>query len=85
MRIQARFSLTEDTRTLSYQRNSEGQWVMVEGARVKLSAVQGEPFGSATPSGSMDMVIVNPEALAVFREAPIGQTFDVFIVPVEKE
>ncbi len=34
-----------------------------------LSASQGEPFGSATPSGSIKMTIVNPEAQKVFVDA----------------
>jgi hypothetical protein len=58
---------------------------MVPAARVKLGAVAGEPFGSATPSGTIEMVIVNPEALALFREAALGQEFDVFIAPAAVE
>jgi hypothetical protein len=84
MSVHARFRLAEDTRVNWNQRNEEGQWVMVPAARIKLGVVAGEPFGSATPSGSMEMVIVNPEALRIFREAELGQEFDVFISPVEE-
>ena len=84
-RIHARFRLTEDTRIWCHQSQGEGKWALVTGARVKLSPVQGEPFGSATPSGSMDMTIVNQDAVAVFREAEIGQEFDVLITPVVKK
>jgi hypothetical protein len=84
MKIHARFRLAEDARTSSQQRNEEGQWVMAPAAHVKLGAVTSEPFGNATPSGSMDMVIINPAALQIFREAEIGQEFDVIITPVQK-
>ncbi|MGH2478513.1 MAG: hypothetical protein ACRDHW_02510 [Ktedonobacteraceae bacterium] len=71
-------------RTSHHTRNATtGEWEVVEAARVKLGAVQGEPFGSATPSGSLDMVIVNPAALKIFREAKLGQEFDVLFSPVE--
>src|SRR6266568_3222153 len=56
MQIQARFCLGEVTRCKMYAPNPEGkdkQWVPVEGVRVKLSPVTGEPFGSATPGGSL--------------------------------
>ncbi len=36
---------------------------------VELSASQGEPFGSATPSGQTQMTIVNPDAQQVFVQA----------------
>lgn len=39
----------------------------VVGRRVKLMAVTGEPFGQATPSGSVDMLIVNPDAANQFE------------------
>jgi len=55
----------------------DGKWGSIEGLRVKLQPVQGEPFGSATPSGQLEMVIANPEAAAVFSEADLGQEFDV--------
>lgn len=37
------------------------------GRRVKFSGVQGEPFGKATPSASLDMLILNPEASNQFE------------------
>ena len=58
------------------------QWVQVEGVRVKLSPVTGEPFGSATPGGTFEMVIANPEAAAFFLDAPLDQQFDVLISAV---
>lgn len=36
---------------------------------IELGASQGEPFGSATPSGSIKMTIANPEAQKVFLDA----------------
>lgn len=41
--------------------------------QVKLTAVKGEPFGSATPNGEITMTLVNPNA---FQFAP-GEEFDV--------
>jgi hypothetical protein len=83
--IHARFQLHEDTRVSYYQENKEtGKWEYAEAARVKLLPVQGEPFGSATPSGSLEMVIMNPAALAIFRQAKLGQEFDFIISPVKK-
>jgi hypothetical protein len=56
-----------------------------EALRVKLAAVQGEPFGPATPQGSLDMLIVNPAAAAVFHEAKIGQMFDLLFTRHDEE
>ncbi len=86
MQIQARFCLGEVTRCKMYAPNPEGkdkQWVMVEGVRVKLSPVTGEPFGSATPGGSLEMVIANQEAANAFLNAPLGQEYDMLFTPRE--
>ena len=79
MQIQARFRLDEVTRIKMYSlaKESDGsKWVPVEGVRVKLFPVQGEPFGSATPGGELMMVIANPEVIAEFHNAPLGQEYD---------
>ncbi len=75
--VHARFYLTEVTRT-PYYTGGETK----EADRVKMGAAQGEPFGPATPQGSIDMLIVNPEAAKVFLNAPIHQQFDILITPV---
>ena len=80
MKVHARFKLYEDARASSY---SGGGYVSA--ARVKLSAVQGPPFGTATPQGQIDMLIANPEAVALFRDAPLGSEFDVVFSLVEPE
>lgn len=89
MRIHARFSLQETTRIKMYAPPkaplpSGEKWELVHGVRVKLSPVQGEPFGSATPGGNLEMVIANPEAAKFFHEVELGQEFDVLFTPVEK-
>jgi hypothetical protein len=82
--VHARFRLDTDSRLTHYQKNREtGNYEAVEAAQVKLGAVQGEPFGSASPSGSMEMVIVNPEAIRLFREAELGQEYDLYISAVK--
>ena len=79
MQVHARFYLSEDAR-VSYWTNGG----YVDAARFKFAAVKGEPFGPATPQGQIDMLIVNPEALALFRGADLGQEFDVVFSLVEK-
>ncbi len=84
MQIQARFRLDEVTRINMYSlaKESDGsKWVPVEGVRVKLFPVQGEPFGSATPGGELMMVIANPEAASEFHNAPLGQEYDALFTP----
>lgn len=77
MNIHARFRLDQVTRMRGYYKSPEEQEAkQVEGAYIELSAVQGEPFGSATPSGSVKMGIVNPTAAQVFFDAPIHAEFD---------
>lgn len=44
---------------------------VVDGVMVSLRAAQGEPFGEATPSGSISMSIHNPSAAQVFLDAPM--------------
>lgn len=79
MQVHARFYLTEDAR-VSYWNNGG----YIDAARFKLAAVKGEPFGPSTPNGTIEMLIVNPEASAVFRNVPLGKEFDVFFSPVEE-
>ena len=86
MQIHARFRLDEVTRVKMYAPAKEplpdgSKWEHVPGVRVKLSPVQGEPFGSATPGGQLEMLIANPEAAKVFDDAPIHQEFDVVFTP----
>lgn len=82
--IHARFRLEKVTRGTGYfkEPGSTEDPHVVEAASVSLSAVQGEPFGAYTPSGKVEMFIVNPAASQVFFEAPIGQEFDVLISPL---
>lgn len=81
--IQARFILNEATRIHCHRQQEKGsEWERTEGVRVKLSPATGEPFGSATPGGSLEMIIANPEAAKIFNDAPIGQEFGFLITPV---
>ncbi len=83
--VHARFRLDQVTRGIGYYKApGEEEFTQVETANVKLDAVQGPPFGSATPSGSIQMFIVNPGASAMFLEAKIGQEFDVLFSPVQE-
>lgn len=77
--VHARFHLIEVTRT-RYWADGKAH----EAARVEFGAVQGEPFGPATPQGNFKALIVNPSAAKVFLDAPIGQEFDFIISPVKK-
>lgn len=62
MKILAKFSL----HSIAQQRHwSEPGYA----TQVSFSAVQGEPFGSATPTGSIQMLIVNPDAQKFFADA----------------
>ena len=45
--------------------------------------MSGEPFGSATPGGQLEMVIANQQAAQMFTSAAIDQEFDFLISPVE--
>lgn len=84
--VQARFRLDRVTRAQSYYKApGEQEAKSVESAYVVLNAVPGEPFGAATPTGHLEMIVVNPTAAAVFFNAPIGQDFDLFIAPRESE
>lgn len=84
--VHARFRLGEDARVPCHQpkKDGTGGWEQFEGLRVKLFPVTGEPFGSATPSGELTMVIANPEAAKIFKEAELGQEYDVIFSPVQK-
>lgn len=62
MKVLAKFSL----HAIAQQRHwSEPGYA----TQVTFSAVQGEPFGSATPSGQITMLIVNPDAQKFFADA----------------
>jgi hypothetical protein len=85
-KIHARFKLGEDARVPLHQQKKDGSggWEQVNGLRVKMYPVQGEPFGSATPGGELNMVLANPAAIKIFKEAEIGQEYDVIFTPVHK-
>ncbi len=55
-----------------------------EALRVKFAPVQGEPFGTATPQGTLEMLIANSAAAKVFHDAPMGQKFNIEINAVEE-
>lgn len=82
--VQARFRLDQVTRGQGYfkEPSSTEEPRSVEAAHVVLRAVQGAPFGAYTPSGKLDMFIINPIASQMFFDASIGQEFDCFISPV---
>jgi len=86
MNVQARFCLSQVNRAQGYYKApDEQEAVSVESAYVILNGVQGDPFGAATPSAKLEMLIVNPTAAAVFFNAPIGQEFDVLFTFRENE
>ena len=49
--------------------------------RVRMSAVSGEPFGTLTPNGSVDMLIINQEAAKYFE---LEGEYEVIFKRVEK-
>lgn len=91
--VHARFRLDQVNRSRGYYSvpgendtiRATGPAKAVEAAYVTLGAVKGEPFGSASPSGKLEMLIVNPVAAQTFFDAPIGQEFDILISPVKEE
>lgn len=87
MKVHARFRLDQVNRAQSWYKvpGSTEEAKPVESASVRLNAVQGEPFGAATPTGRIEMTIVNPAAAQMFFDAPIGQEFDIFFSPVEQQ
>jgi hypothetical protein len=84
MSVHARFRLDQINRARAFYKAPESteSAQSVESAYVHLNAVQGEPFGAATPTGHMEMLIVNPAASQMFFDASIGQEFDLLIAPV---
>lgn len=84
--VHARFRLDQVNRARSFYKahGSAEPAQSVESAHIILNAVQGEPFGAATPTGRVEMLIVNPAASKMFFEAAIGQEFDFLISPVEQ-
>lgn len=82
--IHGRVILQEVTRTHCYRLKNK-EYRLVEGVRIKLTPTGEEPFGSATPGGQLEMVIVEPASVKIFNDAPIGQAFDVVFSPVEEE
>jgi hypothetical protein len=79
--VQARFFLQE-VRRIPYYTSGKGDHT--EAVNIKLVPVQGEPFGPATPQGTIEMLIVNPGAAQMFLDAPILQQFDILISPAQK-
>lgn len=63
-RVHARFYVQSHTRTTGFGMGGKDM-----ADQFDLYGVKGEPFGSATPSASMKMAILNPEAAKLFIEA----------------
>lgn len=71
------FVLQEVTRVLTSRlREGSPGYEQLEGLRVKAFATSKPPFGAATPMGSLEIVIANPDACKIFRDAPIGSEID---------
>lgn len=74
-KVLAKFRITslKSQRNADYDKNPEtGNFEPVrayEAAVVDLQAVQGEPFGKYTPTGTIQMTINNEAAARIFREA----------------
>jgi hypothetical protein len=83
--VHARFKLDKVTRGQGFfkEPGSTSEPRVIEAAHVILSAVPGDPFGAYTPTGKLDMFIVNPAASKMFFDAPIGQEFDLLLSPVQ--
>lgn len=45
------------------------KWATEGAVSLRFDAVQGEPFGPATPSAFVQMLVQNPAAAAIFKEA----------------
>jgi len=77
--IEARFLLTELTYVPNWNAND---YKTAKAVKVRFAAAKHGTFGKATPSGSIEMLINNPGAYAIFEkafneaatfsEAPIG-------------
>ncbi len=86
MSIHARFRLDQVNRSRGFYKEPGAQEAKSgEAAYVHLNGVQGEPFGSATPSAHLEMLIVNPAAAQVFFDARIGQEFDMVFSPAKEK
>lgn len=87
VQIEARFRLLQVNRAQAYYKapGSTEEAQLVESAQVVMTPVQGEPFGAYTPSGRMEMLIVNPSAARLFFDLPIGQEFQVMLSPILAE
>jgi len=75
--LQAQMYVTEIGRIQYYTDPSQA-------THVKMAAVKGEPFGTATPQGSIDMLIVNTAAQELLHNLPIGQKLNVYFEVVEE-
>lgn len=82
--VRARFRLDKVTRVQGWYKTPGSTEAPhpVESAMIRLNAVQGEPFGPATPTGLMEMTIMNPAASQVFFDSAIGTEFDIQLTPI---
>ena len=64
--IEARFLLTELTYVPNWNQND---YKTAKAVKVKMNAAKHGTFGKATPSGSLEMLINNPDAYAIFERA----------------
>jgi hypothetical protein len=80
--VQAQFRVIEKAEVEAYG-NSGGGGGGSSGKpinwRLKLAAVRGEPFGSATPQGTIEMLITNPTAA---ERLQVGQAYLLTFEPV---
>jgi hypothetical protein len=85
-KVLAKFRLIECTATRwkTAERDPQtGEYTTGEpeiATHLKFAAVQGDPFGKWTPSGSIDMIVKSEGAAKIFREA-----WDAYINSTEPE
>lgn len=83
--ISARFRMKEDVRIMAQEKRpySENKrfddFEPFEGARIKLIGSCDEPFRGHSHDCALEIVIGDPEAVKLFRDAKIGQMYDLTI------
>lgn len=85
MTVRAKFQLIKTTQTMHSKKDEDGNWITIPLTSMSLQVVHGntpenERFFASTPSGTIELGVLNPEAAA---QLELGKSYYIDFVPAD--
>lgn len=85
MTVRAKFQLIKTTQTMHSKKDEDGNWITIPLTSMSFQVVHGntpenERFFASTPSGTIELGVLNPEAAA---QLELGKSYYIDFVPAD--